>query len=254
MSHPRTAVVVPCYDEERRLDRAAFLGFVDAVDDVDFVMVDDGSRDGTAAVLSALASERPGRFEVVSLAENRGKAEAVRAGVLAALAASPAYARVGYWDADLATPLRDIPVFAQELDRQPSLHLVMGARVNLLGRQIERRRIRHVLGRAQATLTSLSLALPVYDAQCGAKLFRVSPLVREIFAEPFVSSWLFDVELLARMGEACGWDVSTLRSWINEHPLRVWADVAGSHVRPATYLRALGDLIRIHWRYRVRGL
>src|SRR5262249_16117766 len=146
-----------------------------------FLFVNDGSTDDTISVLKALHEDDPERYVICDLPRNVGKAEAVRAGVLLAFAAGPDY--MGYWDADLATPLGMIPTFCTLLDDRPDLEMVFGARVRLLGRNNERSMVRHYLGRTFATATSITLALGIYDTQCGAKLFRVSPTMRSLFQE-----------------------------------------------------------------------
>jgi dolichyl-phosphate beta-glucosyltransferase len=124
----------------------------------------------------------------------------------------------------------------------------MGARVKLSGRHIERRALRHYLGRVFATLAALVLDLHVYDTQCGAKLFRVSDALRAMFAEPFVSRWIFDVELLARFlnQHAARGLVPAARECIYEFPLEAWEDVGASKVKPRDFLAAPLELWRIH--------
>jgi glycosyltransferase involved in cell wall biosynthesis len=116
-----SCVALPCFNEADRLDGARLLAFLDANEAVSVVLVDDGSRDATLALLRDLEAKRPGRIEVVALERNRGKAEAVRQGVLRALARAPSY--VGYWDADLATPLDVIPRFAAVMDERAEIDL-----------------------------------------------------------------------------------------------------------------------------------
>jgi dolichyl-phosphate beta-glucosyltransferase len=245
----RTLVVIPCYDEAARLPTATYAEFLRAHDDVGFVFVDDGSRDGTLALLRGIAREAPERVEVLALPSNVGKAEAVRRGMLRALEAEAA--AVGFWDADLATPLDAILEFQQVLDRRPEIDLVIGSRVVLLGRRIERRALRHYLGRVAATAIALALGLRVYDTQCGAKLFRAGAPARALFAEPFVARWIFDVEILARMLQARRTGpLAPAAGAICEVPLARWLDVAGSKVRPRDYLRGTLDLWRIRRRYR----
>jgi len=244
----RSIIVVPCYNEAQRLDAAAFRSFLAAQSSVCFVFVDDGSRDATGACLEALAKTEPERLRVLALAQNSGKAEAVRAGVRAALEERPDF--VGYWDADLATPLAEIPKFVSVLEESPGLEAVFGARVRMLGRTIERHGLRHGLGRVFATAVARMLDLPVYDTQCGAKLFRVSDTVAGLFAEPFFSGWCFDVELIARWLRARRVSgAEPLTQVIRELPLERWTDVEGSKVRPVDFFRAWVQLWRIRGRY-----
>jgi hypothetical protein len=125
--------------------------------------------------------------------------------------------------------------------------MVFGARVRLLGREISRQPARHYVGRVGATLISSSLGLAIYDTQCGAKLFRTSETVREVFATPFLSRWLFDVEIIARYVQRTGRDAAA--GAIYELPINVWHDVKGSKVKPLDFLRALRDLQKIRRAY-----
>lgn len=238
---PRTLLVVPCFNEAARLDPDAFRRLVAARPDVAVLLVNDGSTDGTGPLLDALAADPSGRLSALHLERNHGKAEAVRRGLLEAARRGAVYA--GYWDADLATPLDALPDFLALLDADPAIDIVLGSRVQLLGRHIQRRPLRHYLGRLFATAVSLVLGVPVYDTQCGAKLFRVNPTLTALLATPFRSRWIFDVEILARYLRATGRDTAGDR--IHELPLRRWSDVAGSKLRPSSFVRAAFELAAI---------
>lgn len=239
----RTRIVVPAYNEAERLDVATLDGYLSHNDSVDFVLVNDGSSDGTLALLNAQAAKWPHRVQVVDLQPNRGKSEAVRQGVLAALAREDT-AYVGYWDADWATPLATLDRFIACLDRDPNVHFVMGSRVRLLGRHIDRKASRHYVGRVAATMASLVLGIPVYDTQCGAKLLRVRSDMPRLFATPFASRWVFDVELIARYLERAPNGVG-----IYEVPLEEWRDVGDSKVQTRDVFRAFWDMLLIYHRY-----
>jgi glycosyltransferase involved in cell wall biosynthesis len=242
-----TTIVVPCYNEAARLPVDGFLAFAAAVSHIGFLFVDDGSTDETARVLARLQALAPDRFETIYQRRNRGKAEAVRVGMLRAFASSVRYA--GYWDADLATPLSEIPRFIGTLDAHPERDVCFGARVQLLGRAIHRRRDRHYIGRLFATAASAALRLPVYDTQCGAKLFRVSPATRALFEEPFIGRWTFDVEIIARLMQQCAGAQRRPSDVIYELPLDEWRDIDGSKVHPLDFFAALIELGRIRRRY-----
>jgi len=238
----RLVLVIPCYNEADRLPQAAFVEYAYRRSDVAVLFVNDGSTDDTAGTLQRLCATARGNLATLNLPRNLGKAGAVRSGVLAALQREPEF--VGFWDADLATPLPALQEFVSVLDANLEIEIVMGARVRLLGRHVERSAFRHYFGRLFATGASAVLRLPVYDTQCGAKVFRVTPRIREIFGAPFRSRWIFDVELLARF-IACSGD----RAWerIYELPLESWVDVPGSKVKLWHGVQAFWDLARIWW-------
>jgi len=250
--HPRLALVVPCYNEAARLAVAEFESFAASHPDVRFVMVDDGSSDTTLACLEGLRARSPRGFDVVALPSNAGKAEAVRAGMLHAFDLGAELC--GFWDADLATPLDELDQFVATLDDRRSLLMVFGARVQLLGRSIARSALRHYLGRLFATVASLALRLAVYDTQCGAKVFRATPITHALFATPFEAGWIFDVELIARLIRLRRQlDRNDVAQLIYELPLRTWHDVPGSKVRARDFARAMLQMMRIYHRYLRRG-
>jgi dolichyl-phosphate beta-glucosyltransferase len=240
----RVTIVVPCYNEEHRLNVEAFRAYRDAA----FLFVNDGSTDATLRVIQELAAKDPERLRVLNLETNSGKAEAVRRGILDAMT-RPAEV-VGFWDADLATPLDELSRFLEVLNTRTEIQMVIGARVRLLGREISRKPLRHYFGRAGATLISSSLGIAVYDTQCGSKLFRSSEMMREIFSTPFLSRWIFDVEIIARLIRKTGRTAAA--GAIYELPLLTWHDVKGSKVKSRDYLRGLADLWKIHRAYNAR--
>ena len=172
-------VVIPCFNEAKRLDVKGLTAFMGGVEGTRLLFVDDGSTDGTAEVLERLAARFPQRIQWFSLNRNSGKGEAVRQGVLKAALDGSRY--VGFWDADFSTPLEAIGDFRAILEERPSLEMVFGSRVQLLGREIVRKTHRHYLGRIFATFASLVLDLAIYDTQCGAKLFRSTPEIIQLF-------------------------------------------------------------------------
>lgn len=241
-------IVIPCYDEAARLDVKRFEAFSSANANVDLLFVDDGSRDDTPSVLERLRQSNPERIRVHALPRNLGKAEAVRHGLLQACESSPTY--VGFWDADLATPLDEVRPFMQMLDSRPDIEMVFGSRVNLLGRSVRRRLARHYIGRVFATAAAATLGVGVYDTQCGAKMFRVSDGFVERLREPFIGGWIFDVEMIAREIRARrGTDLPQAKEIIYEYPLTVWRDVAGSKIRLGDWFKVGANLGRIYFKY-----
>ena len=115
-----------------------------------------------------------------------------------------------------------------------------------MGSRIERTPGRHYFGRILATGISFVLNLPVYDSQCGAKVMT-SAKATELFREDFVTSWLFDVELLCRHRVSFG-KRRTLQE-VYEYPLSVWTETRGSKIRFLHILTMPFDLIKIYLHY-----
>lgn len=241
----KTIMVVPCYNESKRLHQDEFLSFVEQNEDVAFLFANDGSRDNTLEVLQQLCA-RHERLMYYDIQPNGGKAEAVRKAMLYAVSQyTPEY--VAFWDADLATPLDEVPIMVQWADKD--FDIVMGLRLMRLGAKVRRKTMRHYLGRCFATVASMMLHLPVYDTQCGAKLFRAS-LVNDLFSEPFITRWLFDVEILARYNSRFGKERAV--EHIYEYPLYQWQDVDGSQLKSRDFFKAPVELLKIHRRYKKR--
>ena len=237
-----TAIVVPCYDEAARLDPAALVELAKLAA-ATVVLVDDGSTDHTVTILESLVEAHPDHFDLLKSATNRGKGEAVRRGLRHALASGAVL--VGYYDADLATPPSEMARLVDVLANRPDLEVVIGSRVGLLGYDIRRSMARHYLGRVFATGASVVLGLEVYDTQCGAKMFRATPALWAAVAEPFVSRWAFDVELLGRLHDGTTKLPGIQAPAFLEVPLVEWRDVDGTKLTLGSGLRALVDLLRI---------
>ncbi len=249
MTPPKLALVVPCHNEAPRLDPEAFLHFVATHPGVQLVLVDDGSLDATGEILERMRAAAPAAVTTLRHSPRRGKGEAVRAGILAGLAQRAAL--VGFFDADLSTPLRAIDDFLAVLRDRPAVEFVLGSRVMLMGRDIERKATRHYLGRMFATAASHALDLPVYDTQAGAKILRVNAATATLFAAPFRSAWIFDVELIARyLRLAVAPGEPARRDRLYELVLPAWHDRPGSKLRWYDFVRAVVELGYI-WRERV---
>lgn len=243
MNEQRTIIVVPCYNESKRLNGDAFVQFVEKNEGVTFLFVNDGSADNTLEVLRAL-SQRNARLQVLNLEQNGGKAEAVRQGMLHA-ANNLDCQYIGFWDADLATPLSEIPRFIG-IAANHGYNMVTGLRLLRLGAGVRRKKLRHYLGRCFATAASVMLGLPVYDTQCGAKLYS-KDVVPALFGERFITRWLFDVEILARYIVTYGRNAATNN--IYEHPVFAWEDVAGSRLKFHDFFKAPMEMLKIKRKY-----
>ncbi len=227
-------IVVPCFNEEARFQSNAFRIALENDPALNLCLVDDGSTDQTARMLKDFCDQHASRANLLTLETNQGKAEAVRQGLLHVID-GPVDA-VAYWDADLATPLEASRQFYELLQQNPQFDIILGSRIRCLGRQVQRSGVRHYVGRVFATLASVALDLPVYDTQCGAKMFRNEAWLHALLAEPFRSRWAFDVELLSRYLIDCKRSGRTVNLF--EMPLDRWSEVRGSKLNFGSSIQA----------------
>lgn len=240
-----TCIIVPCYNEADRLPSNDFIKYFVQQEDKNVCFVDDGSSDGTLVILEQIQRDIGDRCQVIHLKNNSGKGEAIRQGMLSNC--GKAFTFLGFWDADLATPLSEIDYLLSQAIKVPSCEIIMGSRLKRMGATIERKLWRHYAGRVFSTVVSLALKLSIYDTQCGAKLFKRA-LIKDVFVEPFQTRWLFDVEIVWRTIKKYG--RSLVCQKMIEIPLNTWIDKGSSKVSLRSYLLAPFELLMLLWRYR----
>jgi glycosyltransferase involved in cell wall biosynthesis len=232
----KVTIIIPFYNEEKRIVLESFHQIFQNTSQYDFILVDDGSTDNTFAVLNQFKSEFS-TIEVLKLDKNVGKAEAIRAAVLSISNTD----FIAYYDADLATPFSELDKLIQFSIVHQNYKMVMGARIKLIGNQVKRSLTRHYFGRIFATIVSqFVLKVAVYDTQCGAKVIDFET-AKPIFSEPFISKWLFDVELLKRLQKN-----HNLKEVVKEIPLEKWEEIGSSKIKRTDFFKIPFELFQIY--------
>lgn len=227
---PSIAIIVPCYNEAKRIKISEFISFSIQHPEVQFYFVNDGSTDSTQNALTQI--QQSSRAKIISLQKNSGKAEAIRKGFIDAL--EDQHDMIGYLDADLSTSLNEF-FNLNEVLASKGLDFVLGSRIKKIDTVIERSFFRHIVGRIIATFIDWKFKLGVYDTQCGAKIFR-SAVIEKIVDEPFRTKWFFDVELLLRIRKNYpGYNAS-------EIPLSKWQNVLNSKLSILSFPTVVKDL------------
>lgn len=229
----KICLVIPCYNEANRLN------FEKINNEYYFLFVDDGSTDNTLEVLKSNLRENT---YILQLERNFGKAEAIRKGLLHLqnLDIYSVLTWVGYWDADFSIPLYEVYNFIDYSEiLYSNVDAVFGSRILRLGSNIKRSFFRHLFGRFFVTIASIVFGIKVYDSQCGAKLFK-KEVINKYFIEPFVSKWIFDIEIILRMKGLN----------IIEYPLKEWKEAGNSKIKLLPIIfNVIFDLIVIKFRY-----
>jgi len=220
------SLILPAYNEAQRLP--PFLSAVRTYlakqfgDDYEVIVVDDGSTDGLTSILDEAERDWP-QLRPLCHPVNQGKGAAVRTGMLTARGQLLLFA-----DADGATPIEE--------ERRLRAAIEAGAEVAIGSRLVtssevsrERTWYRGLIGRAFARLARCALGVPVYDTQCGFKMFR-RDAGRHLFSLVQENGYLFDLELLIL--------ADRLRYRVVEVPVN-WAEVPGGHLSVAQHWRTI---------------
>jgi dolichyl-phosphate beta-glucosyltransferase len=233
---PDLSIVIPAYNEEPRIAPTIrdIVGYCrNAGRAFELILVDDGSRDGTAAAGRSLAEDFP-ELRVIRLASNHGKGYAVRTGVINALGRTVLFA-----DADGSTPIGEIERLEAAL--ASGADLAVGSReLKADGIQVQAKLYRRFMGRIFHRMVRWLADAGVTDTQCGFKLFR-APVAHDLFSRMVMNGFSFDVEVLL-MARRRGYRIV-------EVPVN-WVHQPGSKVRlTRDSFRMAADLFRIrgHW-------
>lgn len=233
-------IVIPCYNEEKRLPQLAYENFLQLNSEAFICFVNDGSSDNTLDVLETLQTKFTDDIVIFSNPKNLGKAESVRNGMLFCNK-NLDFNFIAYLDADLSTSIEECYSLTGYL--KDSITFVFGSRIMKIGSVIERNQYRFFIGRIIATFISKILKLKVYDTQCGCKVFT-KELSVHVFKTPFISKWLFDVEIFHRIITLYRRDQALHK--MLEIPLKKWVDIGESKVKISYSLKLWMDLYLIH--------
>ena len=236
-------LIIPCFNEAKRINFEAFDQGRAALKQhgivVKYLFASDGSPDRTEEILRSYCA-KSGDFLYVS-PNNVGKANVIQQAFQSFKTQHTDSEWIGFWDADLATPLSEIihMIGYHHLYRDQDVSAIWGSRVSRLGSKISRKMYRHYLSRIFVTIVSNYLNVKAYDSQCGAKLFKPEAAALA-FSKPFISQWIFDVEIIFRLNGLN----------IIEFPLSKWTEIPGSKVKPLrNSLRVAADLYKIKKTY-----
>ena len=220
---PQLSVIIPAYNESKRLGphlKSVVDYFKKNYPGSEIIVVDDGSKDETANIVHEY------NVKLISYLPNRGKGFAIRTGV-----AESRGDLVLFMDADLSTPLSEVPKIIKALGDND---IIIGSRSGKSDAPIYRRMASLVFDQIKYLMVGLRR---FKDTQCGFKLFK-GDVARKLFAKGQVDRFMFDVEILYLAEKS--------RYKIIELPV-TWADAPGSHVR---FWEGLVNMFKDLWRIR----
>jgi len=228
------SIVIPAFNESRRI-ASSLQRIVEYADhhlrEYEIIVVDDGSSDGTADVVTTALSGSK-NLVVIKNPQNRGKGYSVRVGALKAR-----FPYVLLSDADLSTPIEEFEKLAAHAS--PTTLVIASRGMEDSKLEVRQPWYREMMGRIFNRIVQTLLLPGISDTQCGFKLFG-HEVVRSVFPRLEIERWAFDVELIAR----------AIKSGfvVREVPVR-WQNDERSRVNPITDAsRMFLDVLRVRWK------
>jgi glycosyltransferase involved in cell wall biosynthesis len=243
---PMLSIIIPCYNEEKRLISEKLINFLQTKLNVLIFFVNDGSTDNTVEVIESIIKQFPDRVFLLNKKKREGKGEAVREGLMESIKNAQIEFH-GFIDADLSVSLEEFFRLYQIISGSEKI-FITGSRIKKLGATIVRNEWRHFYSRIITTFIGFSTKLEVYDTQCSAKIFH-KQLIPGIFNEKFKTKWLFDVEVFCRIRRQNG----TLEKLALEEPLLEWTEMKDSKISGFNFFQILREIFIIHKHYRNRS-
>ena len=239
------AVVIPCYNEELRLNSDYFTKFAETNNGYQLCFVNDGSKDKTLEMLQELQRSHEDYITVYDCVKNGGKAEAVRQGIQHMLK-DPQVDYIGFLDADLSTNFADFEDLVSTISKSP-YQIVSGSRISRMGANIAKESSREIISLTINKIIQKILGMPFKDTQCGAKVFT-REAAEYTFKDKFLTSWIFDVEIFMRMRKKYG--AEKARGLLCEQPLNRWVHEDGSKLSMKDSIKIVFQLFQVAVAYR----
>lgn len=238
-------VVIPCYNEEKRLLSEEFRSFVHKNLGYHLCFVNDGSKDNTLAVLKELQKGNESHISIYDCPKNGGKAEAVRLGMLH-LAEQKQFDYIGFLDADLSTNFDDFSDLVKTITNS-KYKVVSGSRISRMGADITKESARKIISMTINFIIRKTLGMEFRDTQCGAKVMTTD-VVEKTFGRKFLTKWLFDVEIFMRMKKVYG--NKQAQEMLCEKPLNRWIHADGSKLSFKDSFKIVGQIGQIALHYK----
>jgi glycosyltransferase involved in cell wall biosynthesis len=233
-----TWIVIPVFNEISR-GSSEYWKVLSSNVEAKFVFVDDCSTDSTGDYLDSIS--RSMGVHVIRHTRNQGKGEAIRSGFNYCMSENDNdNGLVALLDADgafTADEVNRILKICKEKILDGTYDSIWTSRVKMAGRTIDRNKFRHLSGRIISTILGTADATLPYDTQSGFKIFKITDNLAKAMNAPFLTHWLFDIELLLRL-KRLGKEFK-----VREEALEEWHEIGNSTIKPRNYLQIVKEVL-----------